>query len=155
MSNTIENFQNLANDDGDYKAIYKEMPVIFSSDQVTVYGTDVIDKENLVKITFKIHESDELEYGSDEYNWTVNKIGEEGEMPKIHVWEISRTKVYETDDNQFEDINYSFDNFEFYRGEAIVYPSREYDEMFEKMINESLGKLAPITIIQFLDVFED
>jgi len=151
----IEDLQNLGNGNGEYKAIFKLMPITFSSSEITVYGNEVIDKENLVKITLKIHESEELEFGTPEYDWTVNKIGEEGEMPKIHVWEVSKIKVYRTDDTDFEEERFNFENFEFYRGEAIVYPSKEYDEMFEKMIYENLGKMAPLIIIEFLDVFEN
>lgn len=154
MTNNTDKFQDFEDDNSDYKAIYKEMPVVFSSSQVTVYGTEIIDKENLVKTTLKIHESDELEFGTPEYDWTVKHLGEEGEMPKVHVWEVSKVKVYDTDDDNYEEAGFNFENFEFYRGEAILYPSKEYDDMFEKMINDNLGKMAPFTIIQFLDVYE-
>jgi len=138
----------------DSKSSYKLMPVMSSSFEMTEYGIDVIDKENFQKISLRIYESYEFEYGSPEYDYWVERIGDEGEMPQIHVWVVSKYEIYETDNNQFEESDNSYSSFEFYRGESIYYPSKEYDNMFERMVNENLGKLATYTIIEFLDVLE-
>lgn len=138
----------------DSEGRYKWMPVVSRSFEMTEYGIDVIDKENLQKISLRIYESYEFEFDSPEYDYWVQKIGDEGEMPKIQVWVVSKYEIYEMENNQFEESDSSYSSFEFYRGESIYYPSKEYDNMFERMVNENLGKLAQYTKLEFLDVLE-
>lgn len=134
----------------EYRPIFKMLPEVEDSNQCTIYGIDVIDKEKGFKYSLRIFESDEFEYGSPDYDDWENGLcrEEEGpygaEIPKIHVWNISHSSVNET-----EDMEIFHWGKEVYRGYDIDYPSKEYDELLEKTINEHFDTLAPSTILRF------
>lgn len=118
----------------DYKATYKLIPVISSSSEMTTYGIDLIDKQTWIKQSLRIFESEELEFGTPEYEYWAQHSGEEEDTPKIHVWEVSKCHVFENEEKEIKEIIEGYGSSEFYRGDAIYYPSEEYDEMFEKNV---------------------
>ncbi len=160
----------------EYQAVYSMMPEVDYDNEHDVWhyqieafsAKEMFNPSVLIKYSLTIHEADEYVYGTPEYEYWEKHNGDvpttELQIPKIHVWEFRKCFVAVDEE---EDIIYLvhkkakglqeippfkhieiqfFDSEEVYHGEAIVYPSEKYDELFEKLINEHFDELAPIIL---------